>query len=187
MAPKHQLAGQRFGMLLVLEEVGRTVDNYVRWRCRCDCGIEKDITGRHLVNGSTRSCGCLTRRAPGMAAAHGLYLNYRNGAARRSIVWDIDEDAFQSLIWQVCHYCGSLPSQQFAAGPSVIHYNGIDRVRNDEGYTEDNVVTCCWRCNRAKLGDTEAEFRAWVRQAYHHQAVVEEFSHAGYSVYWPDA
>ena len=31
------------------------------WLCRCDCGIEKYIRGKDLVNGKIISCGCLRR------------------------------------------------------------------------------------------------------------------------------
>lgn len=29
------------------------------WRCRCECGVELDVDGAALRNGSTQSCGCL--------------------------------------------------------------------------------------------------------------------------------
>ena len=31
------------------------------WQCQCECGNKKDIDGRNLRNGTTRSCGCLIR------------------------------------------------------------------------------------------------------------------------------
>ncbi len=31
------------------------------WHCQCECGNEKDIDGRNLRNGVTRSCGCLVK------------------------------------------------------------------------------------------------------------------------------
>lgn len=31
-----------------------------RWQCLCDCGILKEIDGRHLNSGATKSCGCLS-------------------------------------------------------------------------------------------------------------------------------
>ena len=29
------------------------------WNCRCDCGVEREVFGRSLKHGLTRSCGCL--------------------------------------------------------------------------------------------------------------------------------
>lgn len=48
----------------------------------CDCGTLKIVTGKDLVSGNTKACGCLSRelssqRAPGLYGArvkHGLYL-----------------------------------------------------------------------------------------------------------------
>lgn len=52
--------GKRYGRLTVLrsaEKLGR--DNRLLWVCKCDCGAEKEIVGKSLRNGTTRSCGCL--------------------------------------------------------------------------------------------------------------------------------
>lgn len=55
------LTGQRFGRLLVL---GRSTKQGVRisWDCRCDCGNAAIIQGANLVNGVSRSCGCLQKQ-----------------------------------------------------------------------------------------------------------------------------
>jgi hypothetical protein len=53
------LVGKKFERLTVLEFVG--VDNHgkSKWKCRCDCGVEKIVRRNNLVSGSTKSCGCL--------------------------------------------------------------------------------------------------------------------------------
>jgi hypothetical protein len=53
------LAGQRFGKLVVVELSHR--DNGAWWRCRCDCGGESVVRGAVLRYGSTKSCGCGSR------------------------------------------------------------------------------------------------------------------------------
>lgn len=62
------LAGQRFGRLLVLDNSesrpagpGRTE---IFWLCRCDCGVEKWIRTRVMREGNTLSCGCLKAEMP---------------------------------------------------------------------------------------------------------------------------
>lgn len=52
------LQGQRFGLLTVIREYGRTPARKVVWLCRCDCGNETRTTGGHLRSGHTASCGC---------------------------------------------------------------------------------------------------------------------------------
>ena len=56
------IAGQRFGHLTAIEMVG--VDSKSRlamWRCKCDCGNEKVIKGKHLRCGEIKSCGCIRK------------------------------------------------------------------------------------------------------------------------------
>jgi hypothetical protein len=53
------LAGVRFGRLIVLERDAAVRSGMARWVCRCDCGNEKSISGGTLRQGRSRSCGCL--------------------------------------------------------------------------------------------------------------------------------
>lgn len=57
--PAIELAGKTFSRWAVLERVGSTKSGCVRWKCRCDCGNEKVVTGSSLIRGGTHSCGCL--------------------------------------------------------------------------------------------------------------------------------
>ena len=56
------LTGQRFGMLTVIEQAPKPEGSHSTsafWRCRCDCGNEKIISGNVLKAGKSKSCGCL--------------------------------------------------------------------------------------------------------------------------------
>jgi hypothetical protein len=71
--PVVDLAGQRFGQLIVLER-GRSNAKKARdaaWRCRCDCGAEKTVLGKNLRGGLTRSCGHLVSERMRARATHG--------------------------------------------------------------------------------------------------------------------
>lgn len=63
MRPVIDLAGQRFGMLVVLEPAGIDGNNAMSWRVRCDCGTEFVTRGKALRYGSPKSCGCWKPRA----------------------------------------------------------------------------------------------------------------------------
>lgn len=58
------LIGLRFGKLTVLERADDKVENLrnksVKWKCRCDCGNETIVTSKVLLQGYTKSCGCIT-------------------------------------------------------------------------------------------------------------------------------
>lgn len=56
----NDLTGQRFGRLTVCGRAGSSAQKTV-WHCRCDCGNEVDVLGGSLIQGQTRSCGCLSR------------------------------------------------------------------------------------------------------------------------------
>lgn len=55
------LAGQRFGMLLVLHTVGKNRFGNTIWQCRCDCGTEVAVLAGNLRKGNSTSCGCARR------------------------------------------------------------------------------------------------------------------------------
>lgn len=50
------LTGQRFGRLIVIKYVGK-----YKYLCRCKCGNKKIIYGYSLIDGTTKSCGCLRK------------------------------------------------------------------------------------------------------------------------------
>lgn len=57
--PKVQnLQGQQFGDLTAVESAGKK-DGLYLWRCRCACGKETVVRQNYLLNGKTKSCGCL--------------------------------------------------------------------------------------------------------------------------------
>ncbi len=59
-------SGQRFGRLVMIEPTGHRMGGNILWRCRCDCGKETLVSYNSLVEGNTKSCGCLLkeRKAP---------------------------------------------------------------------------------------------------------------------------
>lgn len=54
-----ELTGKRFGRLVVIKRIRTKGEKESRWLCRCDCGNEKVISGKYLVYGRTKSCGCM--------------------------------------------------------------------------------------------------------------------------------
>lgn len=76
----------------------------------------------------------------------------RTCAAGRGHSFDLTRDKFDELVQMPCHYCYGPPDPT----------NGLDRVDNDLGYTESNVVPCCKICNRAKRDMPIEDFVAWL-------------------------
>ena len=61
MPKRLDLKGQKFNMLTVLEFYD-VQNGMSRWKCKCDCGKEVVVYGRHLKSGNTMSCGCYWSR-----------------------------------------------------------------------------------------------------------------------------
>jgi hypothetical protein len=56
--PRDDLTGKRFGRLTVIS-YERREGKCSAWRCKCECGKETLVARANLIEGRTRSCGCL--------------------------------------------------------------------------------------------------------------------------------
>ncbi len=56
---KKDLTGERFGKLTVMGLAEKEGSNKTYWRCKCDCGRETVVEHYSLMEGHTKSCGCL--------------------------------------------------------------------------------------------------------------------------------
>lgn len=55
--------------------------------------------------------------------------------------FQLNFDEFKELVTSHCYYCKTINEKEAI---------GIDRVNNDIGYTKENCVPACWKCNRIK-------------------------------------
>ena len=55
----NNLLGKRFGRLIVIQKTSRRKFHCIVWICKCNCGKIVAVNGFNLVQGSTKSCGCL--------------------------------------------------------------------------------------------------------------------------------
>jgi len=53
------LRGYIFGRLRVIEYFGRAKSGHPLWKCKCQCGNIHVVVAPSLLQGRTRSCGCL--------------------------------------------------------------------------------------------------------------------------------
>lgn len=63
---KNIKTGDRFGKLTVIErtenKISKTKNSFSSipmFLCKCDCGEQVEVQARYLVNGNTKSCGCM--------------------------------------------------------------------------------------------------------------------------------
>ncbi len=171
------LTGKKFNRWTVLKRVYPNSKNReAMWLCKCDCGNERIIQGSQIRNGSSKSCGCLWKEVMreksslplGIACLRQTINGYKRDAKRKGREYELTEDQFFEITQRNCFYCGAKPSnitkKKYNTGDYI--YNGIDRIDSNKGYTLDNVVACCKKCNRAKDTSTVPEFKAWIVEVY---------------------
>ena len=172
--PRLSLIGNTFGRLTVLEFGGINKRKNCDWICKCSCGNTITTRGSRLVNGSTRSCGCLRletvrhgehhKRAQKKGTAFRAVLyQYKANAKTRGLMWELSNDQFKALTSAKCYYTGALPSriQRPKSGSEDTYvYNGIDRLDNSKGYSIKNCVPCCFEVNAMKRDFSKERFIA---------------------------
>ena len=180
LARGHLSPGTTFGWLTVLAGDTRS-DKYrnVLYPCRCSCQKLCFVAGFRLRDGSSKSCGCLRAvRAVevlglplGQSAKNRVIHQYEISAQKRGLAFDLSRSALDLLFSAQCVYCGSPPSNVARKGKHTgsFLYSGIDRVDNDIGYVNDNVVSCCKLCNKMKRAMSVHEFLAWIERVALHR------------------
>ena len=90
-------------------------------------------------------------------------------AARREFT--ISLEWFIKACHEPCHYCGRVDQNTLSVRSTSkttkwivkdFKYNGLDRVDNSLGYTEQNCVPCCAVCNRAKNSMSYNEYMEYI-------------------------
>jgi len=170
-----ELSGNVYGYVEVLEFSGINDKHASTWKCKCNkCGKEFIAIGTDLKRGCYQSCGCArneliskSKSLPfGDACFNMLYHDYERGASKRNIYFNLSKDEFRILTKQKCNYCGTVPTTKIEANNKYYIYNGVDRIDNSKGYTKENCVSCCKRCNLAKREMSYEEFKEWVSCVY---------------------
>ena len=175
--------GQRFGGLEVKEVIpSMKMGTHVKLRCLCHyCNNEKVMYAGNIKR--RNSCGCQQNNssewknvgpknkpwqlASGEAAKRNVEYQYKRSAEKRKIEYSLTQEEFESLVVGECHYCGdSLTNIKKGQGKTSgdFRYTGIDRIDSKKGYTKENCVPCCWKCNNMKHTTDIYEFISHVKK-----------------------
>jgi hypothetical protein len=144
------LTGERFGKWTVVEKSERPITSSpskpLYWKCKCDCGNEGIVPSHSLRCHKSESCGC-TKKLPSYMALYNFLLrasNISNKACELTF-----EDFVHFTSTTKCHYCNA-PIQWIEHNLRCGKSYHLDRMNNSIGYTKNNCVVCCTRCNLSK-------------------------------------
>jgi len=184
--PKADYTGQRRGKLLI-EKAIIEPDSYRNrwglWLCKCDCGNVVEVVGEYIKSRTKESCGCLKveaakawkrKRSYATVTITAQYGAHRRMARERNCE-PLSKSTWLTVVEKPCVYCGDIDKRNVAttndykkySGPNLTDeerlmceksINGVDRVDSSKGYTVDNSVSCCARCNWMKSNQSVSDF-----------------------------
>ena len=171
------MTGKKFGRLTVIKNIG-IIAKRTHWECLCECNNKITISTSRLINGHTKSCGCLRSE---LLILRKTKFSRRIASARR--IWqssykkELPFEDFLVLSQQNCYYCGSKPNNinnvskrkerkvSYSAEYDFI-YNGLDRISSQGKHNVNNVFPCCKFCNSSKNNRSYDEFIKYIEDLY---------------------
>lgn len=151
--------GEKRNLLTAIECCGKNKRGDSQWKFQCDCGQITICRVTKFRTGETKSCGCLRQdrfKPTGKPVSYQIWLKYYSDGC--------NYETFLLLSQQNCEYCGKAPSTE----RGKFRYNGLDRIDSSLDHSEDNIVTCCWHCNRAKYTMSVNDFLSHIQRIYLH-------------------
>ena len=147
------------------------------WKCKCACGKEfKSRTNKIKSRKGCRSCTSSITSAkrnhkiPHYGYINRLYKDYKSGAKKRNLKFELSLEEFYDIITKNCSYCGQEPIEHI--NDNIIKtidppkHNGVDRIDSSKGYLKKNVTSCCSKCNYAKHEMNIEDFKFWIKKVY---------------------
>lgn len=146
----HDLAGQTFHYLTVLERAENTKLGKTQWLCRCVCGKKVVVAASDLVRkkSPTKSCGCMARQLISESrTTHGMSSHPAWGVwhSMKQRCSDPNHPAYHNYGGRGITVCQEWEKsfENFWEDMGASYRPGleIDRIDNDKGYYAEN---CRW-------------------------------------------
>ena len=182
-----RFVGERKGHLEVVGIIPQNKGGrHVQLELLCHaCG--NTATQSSVVFSKSKSCGCERHKAgegkslgpktmpwqleSGEAARRLLVGRYKRSAKVKGLDFLLSDEDMTRLFKSSCSYCGRSETNTckgLGKSSGDFAYVGLDRVDPFKGYTQDNVVPCCWMCNMMKNTLTQEAFLDHTTLIYKH-------------------
>ncbi len=167
------LENDTFKVLSIDEEETKKNPRHTKYFVQCKkCGEifsrRASVIRKSLESIQCSNCRKLRHNKPLNVIKYKEYCYYRSGAKARNLEWDLNEEQFANLINKNCFYCGEQPSkrQTISYKDKYELVNGIDRLDSSKGYTINNCVPCCSKCNIMKSNFKKEDFLQHISKIY---------------------
>lgn len=154
----NELIGKKFGKWTIVGDAPRNKHGHQRCTVKCSCGKIGITTTTYVLSGKSTQCKSCSSRIPPYES---LYHLLQRSAKKKGIGVQITYHDFLTFATiSQCSYCKGIiewvPFLKKVDGKSIHRYN-LDRKDNSKGYTKDNCVVCCSRCNKIKNDEFTSE------------------------------
>ena len=184
MTAKRDLTGQVFGNLTVMS-VHRVhwLNVGASWKCLCSCGTTRVVNASRLLNGHTKSCGCLSKNrwtGEGDISGH-FWSDITRNAHSRNLEVTVTLEGIWNLFLKQNRNCA------ISGVPLYFEHEmgnrmrddktaSLDRIDSSKGYVEGNVQWIHKNLNAMKSDLSDQELIAWCKTIADYQRQKEKES-----------
>jgi hypothetical protein len=148
------LIGSKFARLTVIGKVYTGRNNWLKWKCICDCGNIVEVKTDALKSGKTKSCGCYNLDR---ITKHGMYKTREFSIWRciKDRCYNSNKDSYKYYggrgITMSDEWKNSFMNFYRDMGKSPTHLHSIDRIDVNDNYSKDN---CRWATPKQQANNT---------------------------------
>lgn len=140
MAKRLDITGMRFGRLVAIKRVHNEYPTVTRWLFRCDCGNMIETRTQRVVNGITKSCGCLAAELSRARLFQHGFSHTSTGVSWQMMMNRCFNERFPNF--KTYGAKGITPCEYVREGPASLIYligerprgKSLDRINNYIGY-----------------------------------------------------